>query len=210
MKRQRLVATASVAAAILAVLGGAHVLLVASGGACPVRAPTAEALERQRRQALPELRGEGTSPSSDAFGFELGVTVRASFVAATVARGDRCEDELEGALVRCEGTGGEVVARFDPHGVLVGADRMRYVADVDDASSLFGELASAGARRFGTPSRSWGTSSPAYLAGPLHQVGVSYRFIDVAIDLSATHLGPGRIAVREQLRSIPRPSVRGG
>lgn len=174
------------------------------------RGPSAEAMERQRQGALPGLRGEGASPSSDAFGFELGVTVRAAFVEDGAARGDRCDTELEGAIVRCDGERGEVVARFDPRGVLIGADRVRYLAAAPEASALFSELAAAQSTRLGAPSRSWGNPSAAYLALPLHQVGISYRFADVAVDLSATHLGAGRIALREQVRAIPRSATRGG
>jgi len=207
--RRRLVVLGSVLGLVVS-LAGAHGLLVRSGAACPVRAPSAATLEAQRLQALPGLRGEAASPSTEAFGFALGVTTRASFVAARVAGGDQCEDELEGALVTCEGSHGELVARFDPSGALVGADRMRYVADVEDAAVLFREIAASEAMRLGTPSRSWGSTSSAYLAEPLRQVGVAYRFVDVAVDLSATHLGAGRIAVREQVRSIPRGATRGG
>ena len=187
--------------------GGAHFMLVRSGAACPMRAPSTETLERQRQNALPALRGTVGSPSKDAFGFQLGVTTRSSFVATSVARGEQCEDELDGALVRCEGSQGEVVARFDPRGALVGADRVRYLTEAKDACLLFDELAAARADRLGAPSRSWGITSPSYLAEPLRQVGVAYRFVDVAVDLSATHLGSGRIAIREQVRSIPgRPT----
>lgn len=194
----------------LACLGGAHALLIRAGAACPMTPPSAEALERQRQQALPALRGRAASPSTEAFGFELGKTTRAAFEAASAARGDTCASELEGALVRCEGKqGDELVARFDPSGALVGADRMRYVTKVEEAKALFEDLAKDGSSRFGAPSRTWGNTSAAYLGEPLRQVGVAYRFVDVAVDLSATHLGPGRIAVREQVRSIP-PGARGG
>ncbi len=183
---------------------GAHFLIVRSGAACPMRPPSTEALERQRQDALPALRGVAVSPSKDAFGFELGVTTRSSFLATSAARGDQCEDELDGALIRCEGSRGELVARFDPRGTLVGADHVRYVAAADDACTVFAELAAVRADRFGAPSRSWGSTSPSYLSEPLRQVGVAYRFVDVAVDLSVTHLGAGRIAIREQVRSIPR------
>lgn len=203
-----LVALAGALALVASV--GAHAVLVRSGAACPMRPPSAEALEDQRQHALPALRGEAASPSMEAFGFALGVTTRASFMATRAAGGDRCEDELDGALVTCEGSNGELVARFDPSGALVGADRMRYVSDAAEAALLFREIAAAQAVRFGAPSRSWGSSSSSYLAEPLRQVGVAYRFVDVAVDLSATHLGPGRIAVREQMRSIPHRAARGG
>lgn len=207
MMRVRLVTLARGAAALgmIAALGSAaHLLLVRSGAACPMRAPSNEALESQRQIAMPALRGQAVSPSNDAFGFELGTTSRASFVAASVERGEQCEDELDGALVRCEGSRGETVARFDPRGALVGADHVRYVASAEDASVIFGALTVARSDRLGAPSRSWGSTSPSYLAEPLHQAGVAYRFLDVAVDLSATHLGHGRIAIREQVRSIPR------
>ena len=209
MTRRRVALVVGALAAALGSLGGAHALLIRSGAACPVRPPSAEALEHQRQEALAGLRGVAASPSTEAFGFELGKTARAAFVGASAARGDTCDSELEGALVRCEGSQGELVARFDPSGALVGADRMRYVAEVEEATVLFEDLAKAEATRFGAPERTWGTTSAAYLGEPLRQVGVAYRFVDVAVDLSATHLGPGRIAVREQVRSIPR-GARGG
>ena len=209
---RRAAAALGLVAAVAVLASVAHVALVRSGAACPMRAPSTAALEGQRQSAMPPLRGADQSPSSDAFGFELGVTTRSSFLEASRALGDECEEELDGALVRCDGAAGEVVARFDPRGTLVGADRVRYVADEADASALFGELAAARYRRLGAPSRSWGDTSPSYLAGPLHQVGVAYRFVDVAVDLSATHLGHGRIAIREQVRSIPgrRTTATGG
>ena len=210
MTRRRLtVVLGSAALAVVGSLAAAHGLLVRSGATCP-RAPSVVALEEQRQQALPKLRGEAAAPSKEALGFVLGVATRTSLVATRVAAGDACETELEGALVTCEGSQGELVARFDPSGALVGADLMRYVADVEDAAVLFRERAAAEALQFGTPSQSWGSSSSSYLAEPLRQVGVAYRFVDVAVDLSATHLGPGRIAVREQVRSIPRQTARGG
>ena len=209
MTRRALAILASALGVIVA-CAGVHALLLRSGAACPMRAPSPVALEEQRQRALPALRGESASPSTEAFGFRLGVTTRAVFVASRVADGDRCEDPLEGALVTCEGDSGEVVARFDPSGALVGADRMRYVAGAAQASSLFREMAAAEAERFGSPERSWGSASSSFLAEPLRQVGVAYRFVDVAVDLSATHLGSGRIAVREQVRAIPGPAPRGG
>lgn len=209
MTRRRLVVLLGSALAVVGSLAAAHGLLVRSGAACP-RATSAVALEAQRQEALPRLRGEVAAPSKEALGFVLGVATRTSFVATCEAAGDHCETELEGALVTCEGSQGELVARFDPSGALVGADLMRYVADAEGAAILFRELAAAEALRFGTPSQSWGSSSSSYLAEPLRQVGVAYRFVDVAVDLSATHLGPGRIAVREQVRSIPRQTARGG
>lgn len=207
MMRVRRVTLAWGAAALGLIAGlgcAAHLVLVRSGAACPMRAPSTDALETQRQTAMPALRGEAASPSNDAFGFELGVTDRASFVARSIERGEQCEDELDGALVRCEGGRGETVARFDPRGALVGADHVRYVASAEDASAIFGALTLARSGRLGAPSRSWGSTSASYLAEPLRQAGVAYRFADVAVDLSATHLGHGRIAIREQVRSIPR------
>jgi hypothetical protein len=195
---------------MLALASGAHALLVRSGAACPLDAPSTEALEKQRQRALPALRGQGMAPSGEAFGFALGVTTRPSFLATSAQDGEACEEELEGALVRCDGPRGELVARFDPNGTLVGADRMRYVVEVEDATMIFRELAKADATRLGTPTRTWGESSEAFLGQPLHQVGASYRFEDVAVDLSVTHLGTGRIAIREQVRAIPRVPARGG
>ena len=203
MNRARLLLAAGGA---LAVLVGAHVALVRSGSMCPMMKPaTPAALEAQRQRALPELRGTGLSPSNDAFGFPLGTTTREAFSKAN----ESCATELEGALVRCEGAQGEIVARFDPKGMLVGADRVKLVEGVEEGSALYRALSSAETARLGTPTRAWGNDSPAFLAEPLRQVGVAYRFEDVAVDLSLTHLGPGRIALREQVRAIPR-AVRGG
>ena len=207
MNRKRLMLAAG--AAMVAV-SGAHVALVHSGASCPMgRPPTPAALETQRQRALPELRGSGASPSTEAFGFPLGTTTRDAFVKTSAEAGQTCASEMEGALVRCEGNAGEIVARFDPKGMLVGADRVQLVHGVEEGTALYRALSSAETARLGTPTRAWGNDTPAFLAEPLRQVGVAYRFEDVAVDLSLTHLGPGRIALREQVRAIPR-AVRGG
>ena len=86
MTRRRVALLVGGLATALASLGGAHALLIRSGAACPVRPPSAEALERQRQEALPGLRGVASSPSTEAFGFELGKTTRAAFVGASAAR----------------------------------------------------------------------------------------------------------------------------
>ncbi len=139
------------------------------------------------------------------------MTARERLVAESEARGAVCVTENGGALVRCAGQeGGDVVARFDLRGVLVGADRLRYVARTEVACAVYEGLAAAGVRRYGAPTRAWGESSPSYLSRPLRQVGVAYRFVDVAVDVSATHVGGGKIAIREQVRAIPHAPGRGG
>ena len=196
--------------AVVLAASAVHAVLVRSGAACPVLSPSSADLVAQRIKAMGDLRGVVRALSTDAFGFALGVTSRASFVSAREGLGDQCESELEGALVRCEGSEGELVARFNPGGSLVGADRMLYVEGLESGAALFDRLAAADTARFGAPERSWGDTSAAYLGEPLRQVGVAYRFVDVAVDLSATRMGADKFAVREQVRSIPRVTGRGG
>jgi hypothetical protein len=185
----------------------AHAGLVRSGAACPVREPTASELETQRRSAMLPLAGlsVGRSPSADRW---VGTT-RERFVRAEEASGRRCVVEQAGASVRCERDRDEELARFDDAGALVAFDRVRYGLTAEDGETALAALLTASRSDLGPPARSWGEGTAAFLDRPLRQAGFEYRFADVAVDVTATHMGRDGIVVREQHRAMPRPP-RGG
>lgn len=179
-----------------------HAALVRSGGACPVREPTASELETQRRSAMLPLaaRSGGPAPVADRW---VGTT-RESFVRDEEASGRHCVVEQAGASLRCERDRDEELARFDDAGALVALDRVRYGLSASDGETALADLLTASRTRLGSPARSWGEPTASFLDRPLRQAGFEYRFADVAIDVTATHMGRDGIVVREQHRAMPR------
>lgn len=199
----------AVATALLA-LGATwlvHAGLVRSGAACPVREPTAGELETQRQSAMLPLaaRSVGLAPIADRW---VGTT-RDRFVRAAEASGARCVVEQADASVRCERHRDEELARFDGAGALVAFDRVRYGLSAEDGEAALADLLASSRSDLGPPARSWGQPTAAFLASPLRQAGFEYRFADVAVDVTATHMGRDGIVVREQHRAMPR-APRGG
>ena len=178
----------------------AHAAVVASGASCPMTDPGAVELEAQRRSAmLPLAIPNGRrAPMHDPW---VGAS-RDDFTAREEASGGRCHAEQSGATIRCEGKGTEALARFDPDGRLVALDRVRYGFAAADGERELGAMLTEARATLGEPARTWGESTASYLAHPLRQAGFEYRFVDVALDVTATHLGQDGIVLREQRRAM--------
>lgn len=199
MRRGTKVVLAAAGTALGAVLL-AHAAVVASGASCPMHDPGAAELEAQRRSAmLPLAVPNGrTAPSHDLW---VGAS-RDRFTTGEEASGRQCHAEQSGATVRCEGNGTESLARFDPDGRLVALDRVRYGLAAADGERELGAMLTEARATLGEPGRTWGEATASYLAHPLRQAGFEYRFVDVALDVTATHLGRDGIVLREQHRAM--------
>jgi hypothetical protein len=200
---ERAAITAVTAGLALGAVWLAHAGLVRSGSACPLREPTASELETQRRGAMLPLAAlsVGPAPIADRW---VGTT-RDRFVRAEEASGRHCVVEQAGSSVRCEQDRDEELARFDDAGGLVAFDRVRYGLSAADGETALAALLTASRGDLGPPARSWGQATAAFLDSPLRQAGFEYRFADVAVDVTATHMGRDGIVVREQHRAMPRP-----
>lgn len=195
MKRRRWLLLAPLA---VLVLGGGH-LLVARTARCPVGAPTVDELERQRLAAMSVL-AHGHTASAPTRAIAALVLGRSSRVEVTTALGPGCTEDLDGALVTCASAEDETVARFDREGALVGIDRSQRRTTAEAAAAEL-RLRLVAREELGTPERSWGETTGAFLAAPLRQAGASWRFRDLAVDVTATHLAGG-VVVREQHRLV--------
>lgn len=195
MKRRRWVLLAPLA---VLVLGGAHAI-VAQTARCPVGEPTVDELERQRLAAMSVLaRGRTESAPTRAIAkLVLGRSTRAD---VTSSLGPDCSDDLEGALATCTSANDETVARFDREGLLVGLDRSQRRTTAEAAAAEL-RLRLVARRELGAPERTWGETTGAFLAVPLRQAGAAWRFRDLAVDVTATHLAGG-VVVREQHRLV--------
>lgn len=193
MKRRWLL----LAPAIVVALGGGHAIVARMAG-CPVGRPTVDELETQRLAAMRVLADGRTerAPTRAFDAFVLGRTTRADFVAT----GAECTDDLGGAFLTCTTPEDETVGRFDRDGVLVGLDRSLRRASADSAAVAL-RLRLAARRDLGPPERSWGEPTGAFLSAPLRQAGASWRFRDLAVDITATNLAGG-VVVREQHRLV--------
>ena len=181
------------------VLGGHAV--AARLASCPVREPTVDELETQRVAAMKPLANDaaGAAPSLGVDGAVLGTTTRAELV-GRLAAAATCREELGGASVTCTAARSETVARFDHDGRLVGLDRSDERSSAEEAGrELRARLASRA--DLGAPERRWGEATAAFLDAPLRQAGATWRFRDLAVDITATHLAGG-VVVREQHRLI--------
>lgn len=187
------------ALALLGAAGALHAPLLralAPSRTCPADKPTLDGLEKTRARALPSLRGQAPAPSHAALGFVIGTTTAAQ------ADGPGCAWDVPDALLRCPDADGSLVARFDHAGVLVGLDRQDTARSPDAALRLFEERVRGYESQYGTPHGRGGEASVSFLSAPLRQASVRYRFDDLALDVTATHLGQG-VVLREQIREVP-------
>ena len=180
----------------------AHQTLVRGGTSCPLAEPSPVALEAQRQRAMGPLTTTtaGVAPVSDT---SLGES-RRRFVAVEERNGARCKVDPAGATVRCENERSEVLARFDPADRLVALDRVQYGLSAEDGGRVLADMLADARLHLGEPARLWGERSAVYLGSPLRQAGYEYRFADVAIDVTATHLGRDGVVLRQQHRAVPR------
>lgn len=180
----------------------AHGVLVRAGASCPIQAPTATELEAQRQRAMRPLAAttDRKAPLRDT---SLGVSLQ-RFIAVEESAGGRCAIEPAFASARCEDPRGEVLARFDPTDHLVALDRVHYGLSAEDGERALTHMLADSRLRLGEPARQWGERTASYLGSPLRQAGYEYRFADVAIDVTATHLGRSGVVVREQHRAVSR------
>jgi hypothetical protein len=205
MRRGFAVACALGAACAFAV---GHVLAVRGGGGCPLGAsadPVAQ--DAQRVRAMERLAGDRAAPAE---ALEA-LASREAFLASAEVDGARCEDESGGALVRCVlgSRDEERVARVDPEGRLVAVDAVRYGLTSTEAARTLADLAAKATASYGAPARAWGEPTEAFLDAPLRQAGFSYRFRDVALDVTVTRLegaSRGGIVLRTQHRAVPVPA----
>ena len=197
MNRRRWALGAVAAAGV--VLGG-HAIVARFAG-CPIRQPTVGELETQRVAAMRSLAKDGAdaAPSLAVGTLVLGTTPRVEVVAHLGADAT-CREELGGASVTCTGARAETVARFDPEGRLVGLDRSQERSTAEEAGRDL-DARFAARSGLGAPERRWGEATAAYLDRPLRQAGASWRFRDLAVDVTATHLAGG-VVVREQHRLL--------
>lgn len=171
-----------------------------AGVSCPLGEPTAAALETQRQAALAPLRGRDFAPARRFASVEIGVTSRVMVESTSTT----CERVSGGALVRCADQGRDVALRFDPAELLVGFDRAQPMTDPASASARFDDSLAELERTFGPAHSKLGSTSASDLSAPLRRGSASWRFADLAIDLSVTHVGP-HLVLREELRDVPRP-----
>lgn len=199
MRRGAKIAVAAAAMTVGAMVL-AHAAVVASGASCPMTDPGAAALEAQRRSAMLPLAipNARMAPAHDLW---VGAS-RDRFTAGEEASGRSCHAEQSGATIRCEGNGTEALARFDADGRLVALDRVRYGLAATDGERELGAMLTEARATLGEPARTWGEATASYLAHPLRQAGFEYRFVDVALDVTATHLGRDGIVLREQHRAM--------
>lgn len=186
--------------AVLALL--AHGALIHAGVSCPITQPTAIELEAQRQRAMGPLTTT-TGRMAPLRDTSLAVS-RDRFIAVEETAGARCTVEPTATSVRCEYEHGEVLARFDPADQLVALDRVRYGLSAEDGERALTRMLADARLRLGDPARLWGEPTASYLDSPLRQAGYEYRFTDVAIDVTATHLGRDGVVLREQHRAVPR------
>ncbi|GAC1521393.1 MAG: hypothetical protein NVS3B10_22250 [Polyangiales bacterium] len=180
----------------------AHGALMHAGASCPIGQSTAIELEAQRQRAMGPLTAAAsrTAPLRDTL---LAVS-RAHFIAVEETARGRCAVDPASTSVRCESEHGEVLARFDPADQLVALDRVRYGLSAEDGERVLTRMLADARLRLGDPTRLWGEPTASYLGGPLRQAGYEYRFTDVAIDVTVTHLGRDGLVLREQHRAVPR------
>lgn len=196
-------------------VGGGLVASRTDSGSCPFGAapPSAVELESFRARSMAPLAAGASAPERRALGFTLGVASPGDVAAWIAARGGGCSAELGGGALRCtgarDGNGAlrDLYARFDPSSRLVALDLLREGTAGEEAARCFREREAELARGLGAPSASAGEPSAAYLgAAALRQASARHRFADFTAELSATNLAGDGVVVREQYRTIPRPS----
>jgi hypothetical protein len=201
-RRTQVVLAAAVLLGAATVFHASLLRAIAPSSMCPVEKPTLDSMEKTRARAMPQLRGSAPAPSHAALGLEIGKTT------ASLAERASCTWEVPAALLRCDEGGGSLVARFDRQGLLVGLDRQDASRTPDAALRVFSARVHDYETQYGAPHGRGGDATVAFLSSPLRQVGVRYRFEDLAIDVTVTHLGDG-VVLREQVREVPA-GPRGG
>jgi hypothetical protein len=203
------VAVPAVAAMVVLHTSAGRALLGSAGG-CPWNKPASpERLEDFRQKAVVAALKTNTTTRAaahPAFVFELDKSTKADVLAWGKKIGAPCNEELGGAALRCEPQNGEPVRdaffRFDPSGVLVGADLVRDGTDGEKAVSVVKEISERVAREAGPP-QAVGSAAAASVGSYLDRTSTAFRFADYAADVTATNMGERGVVVREQYRSIP-------
>jgi hypothetical protein len=181
--------------------------LLARVSGCPVagREATPEQIEAQRLKTTLTLKGSTRAASRPANGFTLDRSTRGEVIAWGEEMHATCNEELSGAIVRCEHAANidDALFRFDPKGILVGVDLMHAATDGNTAVREIDELASKLEKEAGAPTAMRGTHSGEWMSTPNRQIAEEFRFTDYAADLTATNFGERGVVIREQYRSIP-------
>jgi hypothetical protein len=210
-RRRALLVGSAGAALVIGLVGVGHTRLgrplLARVSGCPVagREATPEQIETLRRKTTPALKGTMRAAARPANGFTLDRSTRSEVIAWGEEMHATCNEELSGAIVRCEHAADieDALFRFDPKGVLVGVDLMHASTDGTTAVKEIDELTGKIEKAAGPPASVRGTHTSEWINAPLREIRAEFRFTDYAADLTATNLGDRRIVVREQYRSIP-------
>ena len=210
--------------ALVGLIGLAHLPIAApllglwTGGGCPVGldhplAPAAR--DAARATALEVVRGVGTAGDRPALGFALDGTSRVEATAWAATHGVVCTDARE--LKQCgpvpataipDGPRDSLVFEFDAGDALVSVTAGRRVPAAE-AVAVYVALEAGVAERAGPATLQRGEPTAEWLdRGPLTQLSSEFRFADYRAQLTATNLGPGRIAVREVYQAL-RPASGG-
>lgn len=208
----------AISAALVGLIGLAHLPIAApllglwTGGGCPVGLDhplTPAARDAARSTAMDAVRGQGAAGERPALGFALDVTSRVEATAWAAAHGVACTDARE--LKQCgpvpanaipDGPRDTLVFEFDAADALVSVTAGRRVPAAE-AVDLFVALQAGVAERAGPATLQRGEPTAEWLdRGPLTQLSSEFRFADYRAQLTATNLGPGRIAVREVYQAL--------
>jgi hypothetical protein len=209
--------TAAGAVAFVGLVGLAHLpaarplLRICAGGACPVGAdaPADPAvIDQARASTLPALRGETAAASRPAAGFRLDEDDAASVAAWAVQHKLSCAKE--GALTTCgpvpagllpEGRAHDTISfQFDANDKLVTVMARVNALPAEEAAATVQARTAVLEAAVGPAYSARGDA--ASLSKPLSQVSAEFRFTDYRAQLTATHVGGGRIAYREVFQSL--------
>lgn len=208
--RRIVVRAAAVSALLVAGVGLGHSKmmrpLLARVGGCPVAGKSAspEELEAFRVKNAVSLKGTSRALARPAFGFTLDTSTKADVLSWADRTHVECNEEMNGAALRCEGAANveDAFFRFDPRGMLVGVDLIHQPTDGATALRVVDELASKLEKEAGAATAARGTRTPEFLEAQFREAALEFHFTDYAADVTATNLGSG-IVVREQYRSVP-------
>lgn len=164
---------------------------------------TGPALEAARQTAVSALAGDKPAPTLDFLGFPVGRATRAQVSAWASANNVACSD-VDGIALRCSvpasasvPVSGGVFYRFDATR-LVGIDLIAPTTE-DEAPKLFQRIRDSLTGTFGLPHSE--NNGATLTAAPAGRLSSSWRFADLALDISAFRSVEGT-RLRIQARAI--------
>lgn len=219
MWRRVLKATLGLTLVFFAVVAFAHtpwgrpLLAMLSGvPGCPAGLDGGNAGEVEAtRAASVRARSGGIEVTPRALGFTLGTSTRADVLAWLGDGASRCTVLRDGQGLSCKGAalsrtglgcdGVDVHLAFAGE-VLVGLDLRRH-DQAEAAMNWLGERAQTLGKELGNPARTHGMADASWLvSAPLRQVAHEYRAQRYVAQVSVTHLGPGKVSMREQYQWV--------